>query len=123
MSRNPQNAGVLIAGRGRRRVECITMEEACRRRDAAAKAKAKRTWRVLVPHRAGCDAVAMVQRGTWPSPWYVTGCHVLRDRVGRKAPTSGRRWYEIGCVCGNSGCPARAIVSEAAIVALVGGAP
>lgn len=65
--------------------------------------------KVIVPHKKDCNALKIVERGAWKTPWSgVIKKSQFRDKIGRK--NSGYSlWHYIPCnVCE---CPGMLIVN------------
>lgn len=61
----------------------------------------------LEQHKVGCRAVEHTRKGTWSSPWFISGEAVYADKNGGKRGNTTRFFV---AVCNSTDCPARKLV-------------
>lgn len=72
--------------------------------------------RVVIPHKKGCSAVALVKTGAWSTPWYITDVYRWLDK---RATPHGETHRFIVAKCNSIDCSAESVISEDYILQLL----
>lgn len=66
--------------------------------------------KMLIEHREGCHALAIVERGDWSHPWAYLESALTLSRSGTNHAHAGTRWRSVRC--NDPRCSAKVIVPE-----------